>query len=339
MGKLKRSKKTNRYTIIIILLAYWFVATATINSKLSFSVITHDHYVDTTGSNFTKTLYKGERRVMEFMSSEDNLGLILVQFDQPVNTIPFDKEDNLHFSIIEKETKKTIASGNVRSGLIKQSPQIPFGFEKINNSKDKVYKVEIVSTNGNTMNGVNLSHDNPLLVSGYKFEKSQILSSPKTFIDFLLKRNLNYIQSYGKVGYLLESIIYLLPLLLYLLHLKLGKLSGRTLLTLSLVLIVGTIIANIFLVKDKYINTTILIEFVLIWAYLKQKYALSSSSSYLFSGLFFTISFLFMCFHVPVYFAVEKLTLLAFLLLIFGSLQMIGEAKNTNKNQERGEEK
>jgi len=339
MGKLKGSKKTIRYTIVVALLAYWFIATATINSKLSFSVITHDHYVDTTGSNFTKTLHKGERRVMEFMSSEDNLGLILVQFEQPVNTIPFDKEDNLHFSIIEKKTNNIVASGNVRSGLIKQSPQIPFGFEKINNSKDKVYKVEIVSTNGNSVNGVSLSRDNPLLISGYKFEKSQILSSPKTFIDFLLKRNLNYIQSYAKVGYLFESIIYLLPLILYLLHFKTGKLGKRPLLVLTLALIVGTIVANIFLIKDKYINTTILVEFVLIWFYLKQKYALSSSSSYLFSGLFFAISFLFICFHVPVYFAVEKLTLLAFLMLFFGSLQMIVEAKDTNKNLGRGAEK
>lgn len=178
-------------------------------------VLSFNHNKSTFTTSTYSKLTKGHKLSGEFEARENNLGIVAIRF-QSFMRIPYKDEDTLVFRIKEKGEKAWYYSNTYRSGLTYDVPFLPFGFPKIDNSKGKTYVFELVSLDGNEINGVALSKRMPNLVTRYQADKSILLHNPKELLIFLAKK---FYNSFQTLDIRFSALVFSLPFLIYLLFL------------------------------------------------------------------------------------------------------------------------
>lgn len=260
-------KRLFTYGMYAALLLYWIAMTFLFNNRLSFSVISFPQSFQSTGNVPNQTLRRGDVVRFEFTAREEHLGIIYVRFNKPP-MVGFQDEDRIAFRLIRKEGNERIEEGMIRSGLIRKSPFIPFGFTPIDGSKSNVYILELESLAGSDMNGVSLSSFEPRIVTAYKFSRGEITASPKRFVSFMIQRNLEYFSSFRSMEIVSVLLIYLVPFVIFFIRNMGGSLTVSRRRTLSAALILlSALLYTTFITLDE-IPTIVLLQTCITWVFL-----------------------------------------------------------------------
>lgn len=157
-------------------------------------------------------LLAGEKIVVEFETSEDNLGIVSVRF----NTFERLNEDVLIFRLREKGKMVWYYENEYKTDQFLDNELFPFGFRKINDSKGKTYQFEIESTLGEKGNAIAISSSLPVFRVKYEFDRANLLANKTELIKHVFKKSLNMVHNYI---FLLSSLVFFIPFLFYLFYL------------------------------------------------------------------------------------------------------------------------
>lgn len=250
---MKKRKKIN-ILILIFLFGIWLFGLLFLGKNGFFVLVDREKNAIKTKSI---ALLKGDKVVGEFVSQKENLSGLEINF-KDANRIEYDKQDELVFKIKEKDSNEWLLENKYKSGLIKDSLNLPIGFLPINNSENKIYYFEIVSQNGNKQNYVT-TPDTKNINTLYQFPKERIIQNPSIFIDFLILKITN---SLTNPDLLISSLVFAIPFLGYLLYLVF---NGKAVLKIPLyVLGLAMILVDIvFVGSTNYGITAIAFIFVL----------------------------------------------------------------------------
>jgi hypothetical protein len=269
----------------------------------------------------TGMLLKNQTINGEIKASENNLGIISVRFVKKPQ-VAYNEEDNLVFSIKEKNQKTWLYKGNYRSGGINALPLYPFGFPQISNSKGKTYDFMITSQRGNKNNAVELSSSEPVIVSNYVYSKHDLFNDRKLLANYIYKKILNSFTDYE---FLFNAIIYMLPFLFYVFGLVVFtklKIEKYSFIFIIPLLIIFTVMWNIDLIDGIFYA---LIGF---WVITILEYKLESSISFVFAALFFAIAIIAILFNQQDLGA--RFSNWTYIFLIIGVFQLIREIRYPN---------
>jgi hypothetical protein len=256
-----------------LLFLFWIAASLAFNNKISFSVLEFAEGNSSISQAPVGKMLKGDVITGTFTARENNLGLVLLEFNNYVKP-DYASEDILIFSIKRIGEKDWYYSREYRSGGFEHLIYFPFGFNPITNSGNNTYQFQLKSLNGNTSNALTLSKSSPVLMTGYQFTKAELLQNKSFLIRFLLEK---IETSFTNLDFVLSSILYLLPLLFYVLFLLYHhkpKLLVRYLGNTTLVLI----IVDIFLIQSLYLG--ILFGLIITWIVAVKLKKIKSSTSF-----------------------------------------------------------
>lgn len=318
---MKKSKIVFYIIVPLALLILGIVCSLLFNS-FSFSTLTYPHNNPKVIQKPDGYMKKNDKITLSFVSKENNLGVVNVNFEK-YKGYNFIEEDRLIFRIREDSDNSWIYENIYGIGGYKKNFSIPFGFPLINDSKDKSYVVEIVSTAGQQSNSVILSDSKPILQSTYKFFVHDLLNKPFSLLLFLAKK---FITSFTNLSFLYSSIPYFIPLFLYIFFMLFVNQKGivrRMLFYLVLPI----------LVMDSFMFSDIETSFVLlgsgIWVIAVYFYKFESSVSYLFSIIIVLLTIPAIILGEQV--VVEKLSNYLYLFLVIGVVQSLLEFKHKAK--------
>lgn len=312
------------FVIPVLLFIFW------VSFSLLFS--THDG-IFTLIHNYNNTsiiqsppgkLLKGESIIGKFRATENNLGILSVQFVIP-QQVAYEDQDILIFKIKEKDTSTWWYQNAYKAGGIYGLPLYPFGFPVIHDSKGKTFVFSLTSLHGNNINAVQLSSDNPVLVSKYVFTKRDLLANKKELIQFIINK---FINAFTDINFLNASVTFALPLIFYLFWI--GIVSKIRADRYTFLLIIPLLI---LLLLSMRVDTTGGFFFVIIgfWIILIKAYRIESSMSFLFALLFFVFTF------IAIFFGYQglggRLSNWTYVFLIIGAVQSLREMKNPNKKR------
>lgn len=354
--KLFENKFFKMVLIPVALFMLWFGLTCLyiISFDTSFSIWSYAHpQLDFTSLTFNN-LHKGDLIAGHFIAQDNNLGIISIRFKTYIRP-PYAYEDKFLFSIKEKGAKNWYCKNTYRSGLIYDVPLFPFGFPQVADSRGKEYEFELLSLNGNNANAVSISDRNPILVSKYKYSRSELLHNKFTFLKFLSKKVYNAMLT-PDVWF--SSLIYSLPLLFYLFWVSPLKKrlftplvknidqfikKSESLLVVPFKLIMFLVYlfkhiltyelewAVIFVVLfDALIiqitNDLFYIIIILLWMITARSYRLSSKNSFQFVLFLLALSPIFLLLNDGT--TAENTSVWAFMFLVAGVIQLFFELRN-----------
>jgi len=301
--------------MILTLLGLWGIGTFLFVNHVSFSVLTSQHNADFKREKILKNvILKGE-----FISNENNLGIIIIPFERYVKP-DFEKEDQLRFRLKEKDSENWHYDSLYRSGSV-DGEYFPIGFPQIANSKNKIYEFELVSLNGNSKNALTPSKNQ--FISGYQFSKQEIFSNNNSMSIFFIKK-ISYSSS--DIYLILNSVTYLLPLIIYLLFLIGGIKSKRLALFIKIIFSI-LLIVNLFIVKEAFYGLMGLCLILWLWLAIKNKY----TSMKIFK-LAFTIIFIWLIIKfVNINYPQENFNILSYGFLVIGVIQALIEERKNGK--------
>mgnify|MGYP001055088086 CR=1 FL=1 len=192
-----------------------------LRTEEAFSALIQDQKKADLVSWKTDELLTGEKIEGEFDAFEDNLGIVAVRF----NTFERINDDWLVFRLKEKGEESWYYENRYKVDQFQPDELFPFGFPKIKDSKDKIYRFEIESTKGEPGNAVAISTDFPIFRTKYEFVREELMADKIAFIRFSLKKLLNIIlNTAGNYTFLVSSFVFFIPLLFYLFYLLRSKL-------------------------------------------------------------------------------------------------------------------
>lgn len=199
------------------------------------------------GTTNIRPILKGEKRTLEFVANNDNLGIITINF----NTYDRYNEDYLVFRIKESGATDFHYEAEYYTKEFTSLTKYPFGFPVIEDSKGKTYQVELESQQGTPTSSVALNPKQSLLSASYQFDKNSILNSKEYAINFLLIKFFNSLQNYYLV---FTSSIYIYPLIFYFIWMYLdNKIHSKKKLKLFfLVFLITAIIVDIFFIARSF---------------------------------------------------------------------------------------
>jgi hypothetical protein len=318
------TNKVSSLIILIALLSFWIVSSLLFNNKISFSVLEFAQKNDEITKAPVGAILKGDSISGTFKASEENLGLVLLKFNNYVKP-DYSSEDELIFSIKQVGQKDWYYSGRYRSGAFEHQAYFPFGFTPIANSKNKSYQFQLFSLNGNSSNGLTLSKNSPVLITAYQFSRKEILQSKPFLIRFIIEK---IETSFTNLDFVLSSILYLLPLLFYILwliNLNHKIIIRRYLAQATLILV----LLDIFLLSNLYLG--ILLGLSIPWIISIRLKRLESGVSFIiaFALLFVWIASMFI--HLDFY--SSKLNVWVYLFLVTGTAVAVIEEKAKIKDQ------
>lgn len=144
----------------------------------------------------------------EISAKHNKLGIVSVNFgDLRNNNIEY-----MQFNIKEKGQKNWYYTNRYKVQLSQNNQFFPFGFPEIENSKNKIYQIEIESLNGLRNNNVISSIGKESFLTKYNFTKKYLLANPKEIPIYLFSK-LNSLVShinifnYGRI-IIISAIFY-----------------------------------------------------------------------------------------------------------------------------------
>jgi hypothetical protein len=179
-------------------------------------------------------LFKGTKVIGEFVSQEDNLGIVTIHVGRSLVAQP-DEPLYLRFHIKEKSQENWYYENVYNVGSLREDESIVFGFPKISSSKGKTYEFELLSLNGDKTNAIAIINGHDSFVTRYIYSRKEI-SGKNLYIAMPYKKIISVFM-YPQV--LLSTSIFILPLVYYILFMLLytsrhiafflSQFSGKTL--------------------------------------------------------------------------------------------------------------
>lgn len=144
---------------------------------------------------------KGNKFVGEFISTNDNLGIISIKIDNYSN----ENRESVSFRMKEVDSKDWYYINNYQIEQSKNHKYFPFGFPNINNSKDKKYRFEVEYLNTDKKGDVRMSAEKADFLVKYNFSKTY-LKEHKNIIPFFLWAKLR--SMFDHINYLYYVLIF-----------------------------------------------------------------------------------------------------------------------------------
>lgn len=327
---MKKNKKPLHSRLIFkvcmsaIFLFFWLVCSLVFNNRTSFSVLEYGNDNAVIQGKISGKLYKNDKVEGEFIARENDLGVVLIRFNDFV--VPdYRGEDVLSFKLREKGDKTWYYFNNYRSGSLKRQLLYPFGFPTISDSKGKVYEFELRSLYGNSTNAVELSRNKPIIKTMYQFPRKEIAGSKLRFLKFLPFKIMN---SFTNIDFMLSSVIYLLPFFLYLFLLVYFMKNSILNTKFSVSISIAAILFDILFLRELYIGVFIVFFFFFLISIIGNK--LSDKTSFIFSFLLLLSWIVLVSIGNNNY--SQKLNIWIYALFVFGVIQLIFE---TRKNKQK----
>lgn len=186
--------------LVLISYPYLFSKINRFDSLGLLSLIEEKHdKIDKTGKAGEHLLAR-EKITAKLISSENNLGIVLVKFSQlsPIVT------DRVVFRIKEYGDEKWHYENAYNANQFHSSNYFTFGFPMIEDSKNKAYVFEVESLSGTGKNGIGLSSEKPQVAFAHKLTKKDLLN-----ISILTKK-LIYIKDSVNIWQNLQILAYAL---------------------------------------------------------------------------------------------------------------------------------
>lgn len=323
INKLLSLKLVKWVVIPCLLIIFWILFSLAYSSYRSFSVLQYVHNEDGNNNFYNKRILKAQRLTGLFKARQNNLGIVAVRFGD-VPKVEYESEDTILFRIKEDGKPNWLYENRYKSGLFTQNEYFPFGFIEIENSQGRSYKFEVVSLKGNLDNAIQTGHTNPVYLSKYKFNKSEIFQNSGSIIEFLKQKLITFATNYDS---LLSSTAFLLPLVFYLLWILLptdrwvkseGKISGKKLFG---ILILVLITFDVFFYE--YLIAGFVLGLIGLWICSIYLNRMKSATTFSLAFLLILISIASIYFNLKI--SIEKTTTFAYLLMIVGICQSVFE--------------
>ncbi len=134
----------------------------------------------------------------EFTAKHNNLGIISAKFNTHLRI----NNDYLQFSIKEKGQKDWYYSNKYKADQFQNNKYFPFGFPQINNSKGKVFEIDIRSVSGTITDSVSIIPGSHFL-SKFSFSKAYLLQNKKEIPSFLFFKIISFVNHLNSIDLLL----------------------------------------------------------------------------------------------------------------------------------------
>lgn len=192
----------------------------------------------------TQELLKGELIQGELIAQENNLGTIAI----PVTTFNRINNDIVVFELRQKGEKDWQVFNKYFTDRFPNDEPYPFGFPPIVDSKGKTFEFIVYSVNGVADNAIGFMHTSYNFYSRYTFLRSDFVSRTQ-LISFFKRKLLNL---FSNVGYILYTLLFLLPTAFYFLFLNNNILSRKRITGFTLIAIILTlyIVAPVLMKSD-----------------------------------------------------------------------------------------
>lgn len=270
----------------------------------------------------------GEKVSGEFTAMRDFIGIVSVRF----NTYARINNDTLIFRIKEKGDKKWYYENIYKVDQFQPNQLFPFGFPPIQNSKNKVFQIEIESTKGKHGDAVAINTKNPVIIVSYQLPISRFLSEDGAIALLTYKQNIITFIFDAITSRVQNLIILFLPVILYL-----TLMAWRTIRLLETFLnIVGSaLLGYIFLIgrflpDDQQNSVVFIIVLLLLIVIIVRKYKMNYV-------IYFVLSIFFILFMSGILIVLrrpdiaDRSALFAYLFLLIGTIFGIIEHKKKVK--------
>lgn len=318
--------------IIPILILFWLISSLLFINRVSFSVLTYQTQNVTSSNNAITLLYKDQAYKGEFISKDNNLGMIILKLDN-YKKPKFGAEDILVFKFKEKGKSNWDYTMEYASSLFDSQSYFPFGIPIIPDSKNKHYEFEFLSTKGDSNNHIKLK--TPLtFITGYQYSKPEILGGSLKTVEFIYNKVLGFITDLDLV---LKSLIYLAPLIIFLIIYTLLKHLFLKIKYITIPfnnkyikILVLLILIKLLLPKDTSIDSFFIL--LVIWIGAVIIFKLKSDISFFLSLSLLLIWVLII--PLGLQNLQNKLNVLVYALFTFGSLQLLYEEKKSEGKED-----
>lgn len=311
-------KKINNFIkyifIPFLLLLFWIIVPVFITSNSPLSIIKLNYTKSVINDFNNREILKGQKVDGEFKSIENNLGIVSIRF----NTFARINSDVLIFRIKEKQSDDWFYSAKYKVDQFQNNKFFTFGFPVIENSLNRNYVFQLISTQGSPGDAVAISQIDPVMQNWHQFDKSKIISNKLILIKILYSKIL---YNFSNLNLIIFSLPYLLPFIFYIffliINLKNKKEFKFNLLYLFLNLIVIYILINIS------INGVVDLILLIVWILIIIKRRIDSTVTFLFGIFLLSISIILNLFNNML--IAEKFTIWSYYFLVFGIIQYIFE--------------
>lgn len=222
--KIKKSPffRTILYFVVpVILFLSWILSSVytLLTYNASFTILPYSHVEQTVISPRQAILVTGTVLHGKLIAKENNLGAIAIRLHNFHGGGV--EEDRIIFRLKQEGEKNWYYEHEYTGGQFHELDLFPFGFPIISNSQNKTYVFEIISRYGYNLTSLELTNQNPIVVSQYQFPKSSLIHNPSLLQTFIKKKVTYQLQN---LDVKLLLIVYPIPLLLYLFGLsKIGR--------------------------------------------------------------------------------------------------------------------
>lgn len=166
------------------------------------TVITEKHLLANAAIFRQNELLARDKITAEFKAGVNNLGIISVKF----NTYKRLNDDYLIFRIKEKGAKSWYYENKYKTDQFVPDDYFPFGFPPIENSKNKVYQIEIESSAGIKGDAVSLSRQTDYFLSKYNYPKELLMSHKLIIASFVFYKVISYLELFSIIDLFLIVI-------------------------------------------------------------------------------------------------------------------------------------
>ncbi|MEK7605385.1 MAG: hypothetical protein AAB478_02555 [Patescibacteria group bacterium] len=196
--------------LLLFISSFFFLMIFAYSSKSFILLQNEDKDVFTT--LFPGEILAGEKVSGEFTAMSDFIGIVSVRF----NTYARINNDILTFRIKEKGDKKWYYENIYKVDQFQPNQLFPFGFPPIQNSKNKVFQIEIESAKGKYHDAVAINTKNPVIVMSYQLPVSRFLSKDGAIALLTYKQKIITFIFDAIASRVQNFIILFLPPILYL---------------------------------------------------------------------------------------------------------------------------
>jgi len=176
----KKWVKWGLIPVFFLLLGLGLTITSVFISDEAFSVLVKNHSRQESNLFSGKELLPGQQVQGEFKSVENNLGIVAIRFDTS------ERRDNetITFRLKEKGTGNWYYENIYTTEQFQSDEFFPFGFPKIENSKNKTYVFEL-EPQEDTEGFLQISSSKPIFESKYQLSKTQITQNIPLLANYL----------------------------------------------------------------------------------------------------------------------------------------------------------
>ncbi|MFA9288898.1 MAG: acyltransferase family protein [Weeksellaceae bacterium] len=147
----------------------------------------------------TISLHKSPQVIMQIPARENNLGIITMNLNYSFLDLPEDlslkgKQQELIFKVKEAGAIDWYATSTYKPVEIGISPQHPFGFPLIIDSKGKTYEIELSLADTRLSESIDINIADSTARTVHQLDKSQLLKDPKQLVALAQNRLTNVIN-------------------------------------------------------------------------------------------------------------------------------------------------